>query len=153
MHKDCLVVLFGDSLLMDTVEASLSDSPHFGIIRFHQTVTNVAARLKTLQPNLIVFDLGSPLSQFIIPFLQEQPSVPLLGLDVTSSRVIALSCEHYPVLTVDDLSKVILSKIVKDHESPDHIHALLSLRSRDVSVLDHAKALNESEVGSQALDA
>jgi hypothetical protein len=150
MREDCLVVLFGDSLLMDTVEAGLSDSPHFGIIRFHQTVTNVAARLKTLQPDLIVFDLGSPVSEFILPFLQEQPSVPLLGLDVASSRVVALSCEHHTILTADDLAGVILAKIANNHPSPERGRALLSLRGRDVSVLEHAKGLSGNQVRDQA---
>ncbi len=141
MKKDCLVILFGDSLLMDTVEASLSDSPEFGIIRFHTTVSNVAERLQTLCPDLVVFDINSPIAQFALSFLKEQPSVPLLGLDVTCSKVVSLSCEHHAVLTADDLADVILHKISGHNGSSEHSQALLDARSRNLSVLNHAKAL------------
>ena len=47
-----IVVLFGDSLLMDTVEASLGENPELGVMRVHTNVPDIGARLKSVQPHL-----------------------------------------------------------------------------------------------------
>jgi len=107
MEERRMVVLFGDSLLMDTVEASLGNRQELGVMRIHTTVTDVEERLKSICPDLIIFDLDAPHSQFVLPFLRDQPGVPLLGLDVTCSRAIALSSQHYITLTANDLVQVI----------------------------------------------
>jgi len=45
MKKRPLVVLLGDSLLIDTVEATLGDNQDLGVVRMHTTVTDVGERL------------------------------------------------------------------------------------------------------------
>ena len=107
MEERRIVVLFGDSLLMDTVEASLGDRQDLGVMRIHTTIPNVVERLKSLCPDLIIFDLDAPHSQFVLPLLRDLPGVPLLGLDVTCSKAIALSSQHYITLTANDLAQLI----------------------------------------------
>ena len=110
MEERRLVVLFGDSLLMDTVEANLEDTQELGVMRIHATVPNVGERLKALSPDVVIFDFDAPHLQFIIPFLREQPGVPLLGLDVACSKVVAMSSQHYTTVTANDLTQLILSE-------------------------------------------
>ena len=107
MKERQTVVLFGDSLLMDSVEASLSNIQELGLVRIHSSVPNVVGRIGGLAPNMVIFDLNVPHTEFLIPFLKAQPGIPLLGLDVTRSQVIALSSQQYTTLTSGDLARVI----------------------------------------------
>lgn len=102
-----IVALVGDSLLMDTIEASLGDSQEFGVMRMYSTVTDIAGRLESLCPDAIIFDWDTPHAEFVLPILRNQPGLPLMGLDVTCSKVIALFSERHITTTVQDLSKVL----------------------------------------------
>jgi len=122
MAKQRLVVLFGDSLLMDTVEASLAELEELGVMRVHTGVVDVIGRLNALRPDLIVFDLDTPHTQFLLPYLRQQPDAALLGLDITCSRVVALSSHHYSAPTFADLAQVIenhLSRSERESEPYD----------------------------------
>ena len=107
MDNRHIVVLFGDSLLMDTVEASLSDGQEIGVMRIHASVPNIVDRLKTIRPDLVIFDWDTPHCQFVLPFLREQPGTPMLGLDVTCSRAISLGSQAHTVYTAEELGGVI----------------------------------------------
>ena len=110
MEERRIIVLFGDSLLMDTVEASLGTMQDLGVMRIYTTVTDIAHRLQSYSPDLIIFELNSLLPNVVIPFLVDQPGVPLLGLDITSSRVVVLSSQQHTVLTANDLDNLIRSQ-------------------------------------------
>jgi hypothetical protein len=107
MKKKQVVALFGDSLLIDTVEASLKNKEELGIVRIQNSVRDVTERLKALSPDLIILDSSDPDTQSLFPFFKEQESVPLLCLDVSCSTVVALSCQHYTARTANDLTHVI----------------------------------------------
>jgi chemotaxis response regulator CheB len=102
-----VVVLYGDSLLMDTIEASLGQRPDLGVLRIPSSLNDATERIQSLGPDLVIFDLDDPHSNFAIPFLRRKPGVPLLGLDLTSSRVLAFSSQQYTTLTARDLAHVI----------------------------------------------
>ena len=107
MEDRRIIVLFGDSLLMDTVEASLGENPELGVMRMHTNMPDIGERLKSMQPHLIIFDWDAPHCQFVLPFLREQSGIPLLGLDVTCSKAIMLCSQDYTVLTADQLTELI----------------------------------------------
>ena len=109
-----IVVLFGDSLLMDTVEASLDENPELGVMRMHSNVPDIGQRLKSIQPHLIIFDWDAPHCQFVLPFLREQSGVPLLGLDVTCSKAIMLCSQEHTILTADELAELIQTKTANE---------------------------------------
>lgn len=107
MDNRRLVVLVGDSLLMDTVEASLGENQEFGVMRIYTTVTDIAARLQSLYPDAVVFDWDAPHVEFVLDMLKQRPGVPLLGLDVTCSQVTVLTSEQHLTLTANDLARVV----------------------------------------------
>jgi hypothetical protein len=107
MEHRRIVVLYGDSLLMDTVEASLTDSEELGVMRIHNTVSGAGERIRSLHPDVVIFDWDGTHADFLLPFLREQPGVPMLGLDITASQVIVLSSQRYATPTVNELAKVI----------------------------------------------
>lgn len=102
-----VIVLFGDSLLMDGVEASLSDQQELDVIHVDITINNVGQHLQTIAPDLVIFDLDLPFSSQIVPLLREQPGIPFIGLDAQCSEAIALSSHQYTALSANDLVKVI----------------------------------------------
>lgn len=111
------VVLFGSSLLMDTVEASLGNQRDLGVLRIHTTVADVRERMCSLHPDLVIFDLDVPQPSLILSFLKDHPGVPLLGLGVTRSTVVALSSQQFDVLTANDLTEVIHRQIALTTET------------------------------------
>jgi hypothetical protein len=107
MEKQRLVALFGDSLLIDTVEATLQNREELGIVRIPNSVNDVTEHLRALCPDLIILDSSDPNTQFLLPSFLEQASVPLLCLDVSCNTVVALSCQHYTARTTNELTHVI----------------------------------------------
>jgi hypothetical protein len=113
MGEQRIVALYGDTLLMDAVEASLEDTQDLGVIRIHNTVNDVVERMKALGPDLVIFDVNDPNSWFVFALLRERPGIPLLCLDITRSKVIALNCQQFTTLTAQELAEVIQSQTAK----------------------------------------
>jgi DNA-binding NarL/FixJ family response regulator len=109
-----LVVLYGDTLLIDGVEASLADRNGLDVVRVDTTIANVGQHLKTIAPDLVIFDLDTPtaeLSKLIVPLLQKQPSVPFICLDAQHSEVVTLACEQYTAHSTNDLVDIIRKQL------------------------------------------
>ena len=118
MEKRPIVVLFGDSLLMDAVAAGLSGRQELDMVQLDASITG-EERLRSLCPDLVIFDLDTPHPGFIVRFLKNQPGVPLFGLNAISNKVIAISSQAHTTLTTDDLSQMIRLQI-----SPSHFRSL-----------------------------
>ncbi|MFN2109159.1 MAG: hypothetical protein ACK2UI_05815 [Anaerolineae bacterium] len=110
MDEKRLVVLYGDTLLIDGVEASLTERNGLDVIRVDTTITNVGQHLRTIAPDLVIFDLDTPvieLSKLIVPLLQKQPGVPFICLDAEHSEVVTLACEQHTAHSTNDLVDLI----------------------------------------------
>ena len=107
MDQKRIVVLYGDSLFMDAVETSLDQFKELGLVRIYTSVTDVGKRLQSLGPDLVIFDINTSPTQFIIPFLKNQPDTPLLGLDITSNKIMVICSQSHIVHSTSDLSWVI----------------------------------------------
>ena len=107
MDNRRFVVLFGDSLLMDAVEASLGNQQGLDVMRVHTNDDDVEACLSAMRPDLVIFDWDTPFSQFAVFLLRDHPGIPLIGLDISSREVVVLSSQQYTPLTARDLAQVI----------------------------------------------
>ena len=110
MDEKRLVVLYGDTLLIDGVEASLTERSGLDVIRVDTTIANVSQHLQTIAPDLVIFDLDTPvieLSKLIVPLLHKQPAVPFICLDAQHSEVVTLACEQHSSHSTDDLADFI----------------------------------------------
>jgi hypothetical protein len=105
-----LIILFGDSLLMDAVEASLADRPEIDLVRVRTAIIEFEKRVNSLSPDLVIFDFDTIHSQFVIPLLRARPDVPLVGLDFNSNQVVVLSGRAYTTRTAQELAKLIQSQ-------------------------------------------
>ena len=107
MEKQPLVVLLGDSVLIDGVAVGLAGRQVPSMVRIDTFTPDIAERLKYLKPDMIVFELDTPWSSSIFSLLREQPGILLLGLDLDSSQVIVLNSYRYITRTMNDLYQIV----------------------------------------------
>lgn len=110
MEKRPLVVLLGDSVLIDGVAASLGEKEARGVIHLDGPSVDVQERLEVLKPDLIVFELDSPYASPVFTLLREHPNITLVGLDLTCSRAIVLNSQQLVTPTLDDLCHMVQVK-------------------------------------------
>lgn len=118
MERRPLVVLLGDSLLMDGIAVSLAGRQMPGTIRMDSDVVDVREHLKTLQPDLVIFELGTPTSTAILSLLSQQPGIQLMGLDPACSRVIVLNSQQHSTPTMNELYQVVQAETAKQVDLP-----------------------------------
>lgn len=110
MQEQRVVALYGNSLLMEIVEASLGNNQELGVVRVDGSSSNaVVERLKSLRPDMIVVDSSEPDARFVISFFKDRAGVPVLCLDSDCNKAMVLSCQHYNSLTTTDLTDLVQS--------------------------------------------
>lgn len=110
-----LIVLYGDTLLIDGVAACLASKHELDVIRVNAALTNVGQHLQSIVPDLVIFDVDTPvpeLSKLIVPLLQRQPDIPFIGLDSENSEVISLCGQPRAIVSTRDLVNVIQTQAV-----------------------------------------
>ena len=105
-----LVVLLGDSILIDGIAASLGDKEVEGMIHLDAPSVDVQERLEVLKPQVVVFELDSPYASPVLTFLREHPRITLVGLDLTCSRAIILNSQQHFTPTIDNLCQMVQTK-------------------------------------------
>ena len=118
MKQRPLVVLLGESLLMDGVAASLAGKEMLGTVQMGSDGKDIQEHLETLQPDLVIFELGTPTSTAILPLLSQQPGIQLMGLDPACSRVIMLNSQQHPTPTMHELYQVVQAETAKQVNLP-----------------------------------
>jgi len=106
MQNRPLVVLLGNSLLMDGVALSLTTGQTLGMVRMDAGLDNIREQLRSLEPDLIVFELDSPDTPEIISLIKDQPNTLLVGLDPDCSQAIILNSQQQPTRSMNDLRAV-----------------------------------------------
>jgi hypothetical protein len=102
-----VVVLLGDSLFLDGLEASLADVHDLCVFRIHNWYVDGGRQLCSLCPDLVVFELAARHLPSVISCLTELPDVPLIGLDLNRSQAVALTGHHHTTRTASELANVI----------------------------------------------
>jgi hypothetical protein len=111
MEELPLVVLLGESLLMDGLAVSLAGRPTLGMIRIDTDIVDDRKCLEFLKPDLILFELDHPWAPDILSLLSEQPGIWLIGLHLSSSRAIVLNSHQHMTQTMNDLYQVVQAKV------------------------------------------
>jgi len=111
MSRRPLVVLLGDSVLIDSVSVSLGEKEVPGVIHLNVPSSEVHKQLGDLKPDLVVFELDSSYTSPVYTFLKEHPGILLVGLDLTCSRAIVLNSQQFDTATLDDLCQMVQTKV------------------------------------------
>ena len=134
MKKRPLVVLLGDSLLMDGVAVGLGGRRILGVVRMNTSVADIGERLRSLNPDVIVFELDTPRSPAILALLREQPGTLLLGLDQTCSQVIVLNSQQHTTRTMKELCQLVQTEV--GHKAHSRIEGELIGSDAEMNLLE-----------------
>ena len=99
------VVLYGNSLIVSGVGASLEGRPGLQLVQVDARDASAEA-LGDLAPDVVVFDLATARPD-VVALWRRHPHVLPIGVDLLTHRAVVFSSESERVLTTDDLLRVI----------------------------------------------
>lgn len=97
------VVLYGKSVLISTVGASLQGSPDIQILSVDPSMPDVQDQLRKLQPDVVILDQAAIQPDFFVALWKTQPGLLLIGLDLDTGKAMVLSSQTARLLTTEDL--------------------------------------------------
>jgi DNA-binding NarL/FixJ family response regulator len=98
------VVVYGSSLYMAGIAATLQANPTLEVVRIPTNSTDFPQCLDELAPEVIVVDLGEAASGLAVALLSERPGLLLLGVDPDSDEIMVLSGQRTRVLSGSELA-------------------------------------------------
>lgn len=107
MNKHPLVILIGNSLLMEGVALSLRSRPGLNVLQLEPALIQLKDCLHCLEPELVIFELGAPWSASLTNLLSDQQEIRLAGLDLTTCRLILMTGQEFQTDTMQELLQVI----------------------------------------------
>jgi DNA-binding NarL/FixJ family response regulator len=106
-----VLALYGESLLIEGLEASLKDREGVEIVHLDTSRPTAVQVLDKLSPDVIVFDVNPGQLSCVFTFLRTHTDVVLIGLDIDRDLALFLSGEWRRLPTVADLMQVIEAQI------------------------------------------
>lgn len=110
MEEQWVVVLYGASLFVAGVGTCLRDRRDLDVVRIDSALPDAGQRLKSIHPDVIIFDSGDArlgTLPGITQLLRENPGVLVIGLDLTSNEVTVLSGQQRSATRAEDLVEAI----------------------------------------------
>src|SRR5512139_4092 len=97
------VVLYGKSLIMSTIGASLQGYPDMQVLPVDPSMPGVQDHLHALQPDVVILDQSTIQPDFAMGLWKVRPDLVLISLDLMSGKAMVLSSQPTQVLTANDL--------------------------------------------------
>jgi len=111
------VLLYGNSLVVSTVGASLLECGGLELVRVDAGsagAADTAAGLSALAPAAVIFDRVTTRPDLVIALLDQLPQALLIGVDPSSDQVLVLSGRQEPAVAPADLLEVIYRETRKE---------------------------------------
>jgi hypothetical protein len=105
--KKTRVAVYGRSLSMAGIAASLRAAPALEVITLDPDVLTALQQINEFIATVIVFDRDAVPSDLVISLLREQPGLQLIGVDPSSNQLLVLSSHPAQALSVAELIEVI----------------------------------------------
>ena len=133
-----LVVLFGEALFIQSVEACLHRTQEIGVIGLYSSVVDAPQRLKSLRPDLVVMDLRGDHCRLAVSLLREQPGIAILCVDQERQEAIVVCGHAYSTPTAEDLTEIIRRHVNGGVPSPlpDQVEWYPNRPDLDVTLTD-----------------
>ncbi len=119
------VILYGDSVILAAMQASLSGFPNLEVISLEQSPSSLMEGWCDLHLAAVVFDLASVSPDFPLVLLQ-QANLLLIGINPETHQAHVWSGQQQSELSMQDLVQVIHKKILMtrifkgdEHENPN----------------------------------
>jgi hypothetical protein len=106
-EKPRRVLLYGKSVILGTLEASLKRHPQMEICVLSAPFPMVE-ELKAMAPDVILFDVAAPRPEAAFALLETFPGLLLIGVDASRDEMLVLTSHPVQALAVRDLVHLIL---------------------------------------------
>ena len=106
MKERLKVLLYGDTLVLAALQASLAAQPGLDVTGLNGMAASEQT-LCALRPNVIIFDLGAVQPAFHYGIVEQLPDLLLVGIDASTNRVLVWSGQQLHELSTIDLVEVI----------------------------------------------
>ena len=106
------VAMYGNSLAMTSIGASLEGRAGLTVIRAHPT-SGIQSDFGC-DPDVVVFDLTTAQPDGATALRRAHPHSLLIGVNVQTHHALVLSSEHSVILTSDDLVRIIEGHVSKN---------------------------------------
>lgn len=113
MEKRRRVLVYGNTLSMAGIAASLKGEPGLEIIIVDPKDPTAQQNLKAFDPETIIFDRSDQHSILDLALLREQSGLLLIGVDPSSDEALVLSGKLSRVLTIKELAKLVSAQVVQ----------------------------------------
>lgn len=110
MESRTRVVVYGSTLPMAGVAASLKTNQSLEVVCVDSHASTLRQSLGDLDPDTIVFDLSDPSASMDVTLLRHKTGVQLIGVDPGSDDILVLSGRPQQALSVAELVHVIQQK-------------------------------------------
>jgi hypothetical protein len=100
------VILFGDSLVLEGVRASLKACPNLEVLLLSSSIENPFEFIRSHSPATFIFDLEAVQPNFQLSLFQ-QPGLLLIGIDPETHHALVWSGRQAAAMVAADLVKVI----------------------------------------------
>lgn len=114
MEKRTQVVVYGSSLHMAGIAASLKADASLEVVWVNSHSPTARQRLNEINPGVIAFDLNDPSSCLDTTLLREKPNLLLIGVDASTDELLVLSSYPSQAFSVADLVNIIRKKERKE---------------------------------------
>jgi hypothetical protein len=102
------VVLYGDSMLLSLVSASLMQCNNIQVIQ-SSLWEEIESMPEDCIPDVLIYDLPAASVGSILPLLFKNPCLLLIGLDVETNRAVLIEGKETRFLTLDLVKDMVLS--------------------------------------------
>lgn len=109
MEKRLRILLYGDTLVLAGIQASLGSDPSLEVIRPARLTSE--QELYDLRPDVVIFDVATVQPELRYVLMQELHGLLLVGVDPETHQALVLSGQPVRALTTDDLLHVIESHV------------------------------------------
>jgi hypothetical protein len=106
MERQRRIILYGKSVIMGSVGASLRGVPGLEIIPLAPPLPE-AKDLAALAPDAIIFDLDAAHPDAALSMLRQRPELLLIGVDPASDKLVVVTARESRAVAVADLLEVI----------------------------------------------
>jgi hypothetical protein len=112
------VLLYGRSVILGTIGASLEGHPHLEVTSLSSPLPAVQ-ELAALGPDVVIFDTEAARPEPALSLLQARPNLLLIGIDPDREQLLVLSSHPCGAVTIDDLVRVIDRSSVTQEPVPE----------------------------------
>ena len=103
------VILFGKSVILGTVGASLRQRPEFEVVTLAPPFPSFQ-ELKSMAPEIILFDLQAPRPELAFQLLECCPGLLLVGVSPDRNEVTMWSGQTFSQLSTQELVRAIATR-------------------------------------------